>query len=298
MQARPRGGPFTFAVVGRDEAKTLAGVLEQAQHAALPGDRVWFVDSASRDDSATIARRLGVEVVGAPAGKGRAIAAALDRCEQGYICFIDADLFGWTTNIPATLRAAVLASGAEMVVGGYESDRRRSITPAIYWPLVDALFPDHGGPRYPRPLSGLRAIDVTVPVGPLPPGYGVETHLNLALAAAGRTVCLADLGVVRGPLRGYANVNEVATAVTAAILDFAVTHGRLDADLRPRWEGWVREVLDVIAGQPPPGAPDEDYLARLEAVGGRPLPPARKGDRSVGAAPIPGRLAPIPGRRT
>jgi hypothetical protein len=63
LRGRPREEPFTLAVVGRNEAGTLARVIEQAQRAAAPGDRVWFVDSASSDDSAEIARRMGAEVI-------------------------------------------------------------------------------------------------------------------------------------------------------------------------------------------------------------------------------------------
>jgi hypothetical protein len=81
-----------------------------------------------------------------------------------------------------------------MVVGGFRTNRRRSISPALYWQLIDALLPDLGIPRYPRPLSGQRVIDASLPIGPIPPGYGVETYLNLTFAAAGRKICLADLG--------------------------------------------------------------------------------------------------------
>jgi hypothetical protein len=269
------GGAFTFAVIGRDEAQTLAGVVEQALQAAEPGDRVWFVDSASQDESASIAARLGVERIDAPAGKGRAMAVALERCETRYICFVDADLFEWSRNIPATLRATLVETGAEIVIGTFNSDRRRVVTPALYWPLADALFPDYGRQPGPVPISGQRAFDTTVPVGTLPAGYGAETHLNLAFGAAGARFAEADLGVVRGPLRGYANVEECMLAVTAAMLDFAIGCGRLDAELRPAWERWVRDVLDVIAEQPRPGAPDQQHLERVIAVAARPLPPAR-----------------------
>lgn len=272
-RGQPGGIPFTFAVVGRNESATLAGVVAEAQAAAQPGDRVWFVDSASEDDSVELARGLGVEVIEAPRGKGRAIAAALERCDQGYICVIDADLTHWTTNIPAALRGAVVETGADMVVGTYTSDRRRMISPAVYWPLVDALYPDCGRCCDPRPISGLRAFDVRFPIGPLPPGYGVETHLNLSFGAAGAEIVTVDLGEVLNPLRGYSNVEELGSAIVAAILDHAVAHGRLAAEHRPQWERWGREMLDLIASRSGGGEPDAEFLARLaRAVDARPLP--------------------------
>ncbi len=45
---------FTFAVVGRNEAERLAGMVGLALEAAQPGDRVWFVDSASEDESIAV----------------------------------------------------------------------------------------------------------------------------------------------------------------------------------------------------------------------------------------------------
>jgi glucosyl-3-phosphoglycerate synthase len=236
-------------VVGRNEARTLGAVVEQALEAARDGDRVWFVDSASEDDSVAVARRLGVEVIAGPRGKGRAMASALDRCREGYICFLDADLLEWSTNIPAALRAAAVQTGADMVIGSFVSDRRRAITPRLYWPLVDAVFPDCGRRSGPVPISGLRVFDATFPTGPLPPGYGVETHLNLAFGTARREITSVDLGYLRGPLRGYANVEECGLAIIEAVLDFAVADGRLDPAGCLRWDRWARRRLEeIVAG--------------------------------------------------
>ena len=64
---------ITFAVIGHNEAPTVANAIGQAAEAAESGDRVWFVDSASTDDSAAIATSLGAEVIAAPLGKGQAM---------------------------------------------------------------------------------------------------------------------------------------------------------------------------------------------------------------------------------
>jgi glycosyltransferase involved in cell wall biosynthesis len=271
-----RACSFTFAVIGRNEAERLAGMVGLAREAAEPGDRVWFVDSGSDDDSIAVARGLGAEVIEAPAGKGRAMAVAIERCESRYICFLDGDLFRWTVNVPAALRAATAASGADMVIGVYGDDRRRVIQPYIYWPLVDALFPDYGRQCDPTPLSGLRILNAALVPRPVPAGYGIETYLNLAFAAAGHVIVTEDVGFIRGPLRGYANVPEVSHAVATEILDFAVREGRLDPALRPDWDRWVGEVVDTIGIPPAPGEPGDEHLAAVAAVAARPLPPARR----------------------
>jgi hypothetical protein len=121
----------------------------------------------------------------------------------------------------------------------------------------------------------MRVIDPALVRKPLPVGYGVETYLNLTFAAAGHEIAVVDLGSLRGPLRGYANVQEVALVAATEILDFAVGCGRLDQAQRPAWDGWVGNVLEAIGLPPLPGEPDEAYLAAVAAAAAHPLPPAR-----------------------
>ena len=260
----------TFAVVGRDEQATLARALVQALEAARPGDAVWFVDSASSDGSAALARSLGAEVLGAPAGKGRAVAAVWRRLRTDWLCLLDGDLQWSERNLAAALRDAALGGDADMVVGELSFPRRSSVGPALYRPLVAALFPEVRPLR--KPLSGYRALRAGLDVGDLPGGYGVEAHLNVAVALAGCRTAAVELGGYRGPLRGYANVAEVAADVAGALLDLAVAHGRISVSARPAWEAWAGEVLAVVREQPGEGEDDADYLRRLERAAARPLP--------------------------
>lgn len=235
------GEGFTFAVIGHNEAARLHVAIEQALAAAGPGDRVWFVDSASDDDSAQVAATLGAEVVRAPLGKGRAVATALERCRSGYVCFVDGDMEACEVNVPATLRDAVETTDADMVVGAFTEARRRLyVTPTIYNPLVEAFFPECLG-LVDVPLSGLRAIRSGVDVGTTPSGYGVETHLNLQLPLTARRVANCSLGWFVGPVRGYTNLPAVGRDVGVAILDLAEANGRLQPDARPAWDDWVDE---------------------------------------------------------
>jgi len=271
--AEPR---FTFAVVGHDEAETLGDALEAAFAAAHDGDEVCFVDSASTDDSRAVAARLGAEVVPAQLGKGRAVGAALARCRTSHVCLLDADVEASSVNLAARLRAAALETGADMVVGEAQvPDRRRSVTPAVYEPLVDALFPEASRPPRRRPLSGFRVLVAEHARGHLPPGYGVEAHLNVAWALDGRRTALVELGLMRGPVRGYANVPRIAREVAGTLLDLAVERGRVTESERAAWDDWAETVIEAIAAQPPPGEPDEAYLRRLRRARDRRLPRAR-----------------------
>jgi glycosyltransferase involved in cell wall biosynthesis len=275
--------PFTFAVIGHDEAATLGAVLRQAQEAARAGDQVWFVDSASTDGSAGIAESLGIETVAAPPGKGRAVAvalaAALDRGRGGLVALVDADLEASEHDIPHLLRAAVddgAAHDVDLLVGQFhEPARRRSVTPFLYRPLTAALFPEAALLGLRVPLSGFRVVRPEAVVGPLPPGYGVETHLNVSFAVARRGVARCELGWYRGPLRGYRNAGVIAADVSRAVLDLAELHDRLQPSMRPAWDEWAQDLVAVIADQPAVDAEADEYLDRLARLAARPLPSAR-----------------------
>lgn len=269
---------ITFAVVGRDEAETLEGSLVQALEAAEPGDRVWFVDSASSDRSPEIARRLGVEVVSAPTGKGRAVAVAIERCGGGPLCLLDADIEESSRNIAATLAGAWRATQADMVIGAFEwPDRPLSITRTIHGPLTRALFPEFASALAPMPLSGFRVINTGFPLGRVPSGYGLEAYLNVHVVGSGGRIEWVDVGIYKGPVRFHPTT---APEVAEAILDVAELQGRIAHDQRAAWDAWVQPVLEVLAVPRPAGeAEREDYDRRLRVASERPFPASTVGDR-------------------
>ena len=272
---------FTFAVVGHDEAETLPYAISMAKAAAEPGDAVWFIDSASTDPSAEVARSLGIEVVAAPLGKGRAMQVAIDRCNDGYLCFIDADYEHSEYNIPAKLREAADSGAYDMVVGAFdEPTRRRTLTPALYVPLVRYLFPEVQTAAELVPLSGFRVLRVGFDAGRLPAGYGVETYLNIETTLRSGRVSVCPVGLFQGNLRGYRNVVEVGRDVCHAILDLAIVHDRIGQEDRPAWDAWVRAILDVIESQPPVGSPDIEFLDAASASG-----PSTHAENSTAGAP-------------
>jgi len=273
---------FAFAVVGHDEADVLALQVTHALEAAQPGDVVVYVDSASSDDSAAVAGALGVEVLHAPLGKGRAMAAAMATATTDYLCFLDADARRVDVNIAAHLRAEACRTRATMVVAAFvEPGRRRAVTTAIYDPLADALFPEVRASRPTKPLSGFRAVRTDLPLGTLPPGYGIEAHLNIEVPLAGGTIAGCDVGTFEGKVRDYTNLSAIASDVAAALLDAGVAHSRLALDRRAEWEGWLEPMAALVARRAAhPTVEDADELAALAA---RPCPPT--GIEQIDAAP-------------
>jgi glucosyl-3-phosphoglycerate synthase len=266
---------ITFAVVGRDEADSLALPLRLAFEASREGDEVVFVDSASRDGSADVAAALGASVIRAPAGKGRAMAAAWHRARGDHICFLDADVLSMERNVAVVLRDLVEVADPDLAIADFdEPGRRRAVTPAIYRPLRAALFGDLAGGDAPSPLSGFRAVRTARPMRPLPPGYGAEVHLELEVAVTGGRIVRGHAGRFSGKLREYRNVAAIAADVATAILDAAEAHGRLDRDRRPEWDAWVQPIVDHLRVQPPIDADATAHTAALLELGQRALPPS------------------------
>lgn len=272
---------FTFAVVGRDESERLGEALRHARAAARGDEEVWFVDSGSGDGSPEVASALGARVLRAPAGKGRAIAHLAERLTSDYAVLLDADIDRTTCNIAARLRGAAERTGADLVVAEFDEPllQVRDSSRYVWRPLVETLFPE-AHERFGRtPLSGFRAMRTGVDLGRLPPGFGVETHINLAVALAGGSVKVEDVGTYWGPVRSKPLLpREVGTA----ILDMAEARGRIDGRARPAWDEWVERIVAIVVERaahrsegptPSENLAEPDYVGRLRAASARPLPP-------------------------
>jgi glucosyl-3-phosphoglycerate synthase len=267
--------PITFAVVGHNEGRRLARSVGQALEAARPEDAVVYVDSASTDDSARVAAELGLEVVIAPLGKGRALAAALEHCSTPLICFVDGDISWSTGNVPLVLRRAYEREPADMLVADFDWPSKGIFhgTRGVYEPFVAALFPEAVG-RYGRfILSGFRLLRTDLPLGRLPDEFAVETYLNVLFAVRGWSTRTVEVGIVEGPVRSK---EGLGAQMGVALLDIAVAEGRLDPACRPLWEEWVAEFNEFTRTRPGPGEPLGTYPRRLAECAARPLPPARR----------------------
>jgi glycosyltransferase involved in cell wall biosynthesis len=262
---------ITFAVVGHNEVALLSNALAQAQEASRTGDEVWYVDSASTDGSAERAHDLGVKVVSAPLGKGRAVAAAVERCQTSHICLLDADIELTSVNVPAALRDALVRDGADQVVWEFEWPEKpfRPVTGSIWDPLAGSLFPEATTAVARVPLSGFRILDADLARGALPTGFGLEVHLNIVGSLDGRRTATLDSGVYSGPVRRNP---ELPAEVGRAILDLAETRGRLARSARADWDAWLAPVLELIAEITPDDAASRSLLSDAVA---RPLPERR-----------------------
>jgi hypothetical protein len=161
-----------------------------------------------------------------------------------------------------------------MVVADFDwhGDGIMSHVLGVWRPLAGDLFPEALDIASRFPLSGFRILDLELARRPLPPGFGVETHLNIRASVEGRHVASVDVGVFVGAIRRQPTLSA---EMAAAMFDLAEAHGRLDPRMRPEWEAWVDAVDAAIASRPKHGGGVEAWRARLAAAAARPRPPQR-----------------------
>jgi glucosyl-3-phosphoglycerate synthase len=262
---------ITFAIIGYNEEDTAGAVVNLTRAAAGPGDRVLFVDSASTDATAKVAREAGAEVLSGPLGKGAAMAVAARAATTEWICFLDSDLISASRNIASVLRQAIITQPAAHIVGEFDCGLKVVLgsTIAVYEPLVAGLFPEIAGRLGSKPLSGFRAIRRAYVPADLPPDYGVEAHLNIHVAMSGGDSRVVDVGEFTGKIKPHTTMGR---EIARAVLDAGEFYGRLKPRVRPAWERWVQDVLTVISINAVNDAERGPYLDRLRAAARRPLP--------------------------
>lgn len=108
-QDPPAAAPPLEAVVPALDAaahiEAALGSLAEGRARGLLG-RILVVDGGSSDDTAARARRAGAEVMTAPPGRGRQLAAGADALEGDWLLFLHADTVlapGWSETAAAFL---------------------------------------------------------------------------------------------------------------------------------------------------------------------------------------------------
>jgi glucosyl-3-phosphoglycerate synthase len=265
--------PITFAVIGRNDGTLLPAALRDVRAAAREGDRVLYVDGSSSDGSPDIARAQGVEVIAAPVGKGRSMELAIRAATTPYVLFFDADLERSEHNIAERLRDALAVDQPAMLVGEITQPGRRVVVARrLHAAFMRALFPEARRPPGPAPLSGFRIVATDVDVGRLPPGYGIETHLNIRLVMEGERVTSTPVGEYVGPTRGYVTAAPMGMEFAQTILDSAERYGRLASGMRPRWEAWSVPIIQLAMEAARDPSPWEELNERARELAYRPLP--------------------------
>ncbi|GAA4351349.1 hypothetical protein GCM10023145_15430 [Angustibacter luteus] len=189
--------PTSVAVVipAKDEAQRIAATIAAA--ATIAGvDLVVVVDDGSSDETSTVAREAGAEVVrhDRNQGKGKAMqtgAAYVARHESTphALLFIDADLEGSAVETGA-LVAPVVSGAADMTIAVLPKQKSAGGGRGFVVGLASRGIERATGWTPTQPLSGMRCL--TRPAyeaaQPLAAGWGVEVGLTIDVLRRGMTI--------------------------------------------------------------------------------------------------------------
>lgn len=191
--------PFAVIVAARNEADRIGMTLDSLA-AAFPAARIFVADDASQDETATVARSRGAEVVSAARARGKggnvtaaaqALLARTSPPDGAIVLLCDGDLAESASLLAPLAEAArqsgglAIASFAVRVGGGVGAAlgfARRAIRQAC-------------GYEAGAPISGQRAMPVGLlrEVLPFARGYGMETGMTIDAVRAGYPVTEIEL---------------------------------------------------------------------------------------------------------
>ena len=180
-------GRVVALVAARDEAARIGACVS-----ALRGlvDEVVVVDDASRDDTASVARRAGATVIrtGRRRGKGSALEGAIGRLGPADVwLFADGDLGATAARLGAVLEP-VTSGDADLAIAVFPPARSGGFG-LVKRATAGAIRAITSRPAV-EPLSGQRAIsgEALDAVRPLARGFGVEAAMTVDAVRGGLRV--------------------------------------------------------------------------------------------------------------
>jgi glucosyl-3-phosphoglycerate synthase len=224
----------------REVAATIGPILDRLAPLREAGliDELLVVDADSRDGTASVARRRGVETVSESAlspelgpclGKGDAMWRAAAAVESDQLVFLDADSLDFDPGfLTGLLGPLLLEDGVRLVKGSFHrpfalagslhDGEGGRVTELVARPLLNLHFPDLAG--FVQPLAGEIAIErrlfrqLSVPVG-----YGVEIAMLIdCLRLAGLdALAQVDLGTRQNRHQSLRALSAMATEVIVAV---------------------------------------------------------------------------------
>jgi glycosyltransferase involved in cell wall biosynthesis len=199
------GDPARYPPVERQPAVVVSawneadriGATLAALRDAFPGARLFVADDHSDDDTASVARDAGAEVVTAPKrmGKGGATTLAAReamRGDPGLLLLCDGDLGESARQLPRLVEAIergdgdlAVASFARRVGGGF----------GIALGFARWTIRRRAGIEPDAPISGQRALrpEVAEAVLPFAHGFGMETAMTIDATRAGYKLIEVEL---------------------------------------------------------------------------------------------------------
>lgn len=289
-EAKARSGlSLSVCLPAADEESTIGPIVEAIRRDLVEAvplvDEIVVIDDASRDATASAAAASGASVIaessilpaaGAGSGKGNALWKSLHACSGDLICWIDADIVGFSSHFVARLVAPLIERPEVMLAKGYYERPLHGqpvgggrVTELVARPLLSHLFPRLADIVQPLAgeYAGRRSALETLP---FVMGWGVELGLLVDVCTRyGRdAIAQVDLGVREHRNRPLVDLGPQALAVLVTALRRAGLEqvGPEVAELVRFDSQHESEVVEVQVGERPPIGTLAEYRARRAAT--------------------------------
>jgi glucosyl-3-phosphoglycerate synthase len=277
-----QGTCISVCLPARDEAETVGPIVATIRRALIERiplvDEIVVVDDGSSDGTAAAATAAGARVVragdllrdaGPGSGKGNVLWKSLYACEGDLLCWVDADIRGFSAHFVTGLLGPLLTRADTAFVKAFyrrpgEQHDGGRVTELVARPLLSQLFPHLTG--FVQPLSGEYAgrRDVLDDL-PFVEGWGVELGLLVDVVARHglASVAQVDLGERRHRNRPLADLGPQAMAILVTALRRAGLHDSDARDLVRYDEDHHPERIPIEVRERPPMRTVRAYRAKF-----------------------------------
>lgn len=173
---------LTIGIPCYNESITISNVVRDFR-AAYPEARILVIDNASTDDTASIARKEGAEVISEPRkGKGNAVQRLFLECTSEYLIMVDGD-DTYPAEEAAKLLKKIEEEGGDTIVGTRVSSEAAAFKTTHTWAneflawIIGTIFRSPVGDLFSGYRLFTKAFYRNVPV--LSTGFEVETELAI-----------------------------------------------------------------------------------------------------------------------
>lgn len=185
----------TVVIPAKNEGGTLPRLLTDLR-SRFPAFRILVVDDGSDDDTATICREHGVEVLSLPysVGNGGAVKAGIRQVRSGILVLMDGDGQHSPADIPKLLER--LDRGYDMAIGARSRDSQASFGRALANSVYNRLASWLVGRPVPDLTSGFRAVKsdkIREFLYLFPNGFSYPTTVTMAFFRAGYSVAYVPI---------------------------------------------------------------------------------------------------------
>jgi glucosyl-3-phosphoglycerate synthase len=296
-----QGVTISLGLPALNEAESIGNIIQTVKKALFDEipllDEIVVIDSESTDDTATIARDLGVPVFvhqeilpqhGSHRGKGEALWKSLYVLSGDIIVWVDTDIKNFYPGFVYGLLGPLLREPEIQYVKGFYrrpikmegrlvSEGGGRVTELTIRPLFNLFYPELSGMIQPLAgeYAGRRSVLEQVPFFT---GYGVETGLLIDLFTEFGLNAIAQVDLEERVHRNQplASLSQMSFAIIQVVMQRLQLKNRIEIMdevnrsmklIKPQGKSYALELKDIQDQERAPMLTIPEYRARRHAVG-------------------------------